>query len=235
MAATGRPVARRPIRPSREPEARSPTSRPRTSRIGSQTMRNQIRPLGQRLEDRDQAGGRLVDDGAGFPALGRGRRGHDRDAERGGQRGVAGAIVEVLQLGRQLLDLAADVGQPGLDLEDVADLGGLARRCPGGRLSLACRFLIRAWRSMTWPVTSTASVCSVTTLVVRPLRPRSRSEGVFPAVGRDPVGDLGGRAGRRRCWCWRRRRSRPERRSRRARGRSAWARRSPRARSSRSG
>ena len=39
--------------------------------------------------------------------------------------------------------------------------------------SLARRFRIRAARSTIWPVTSTASVFSVMTFVVRPFRPRS--------------------------------------------------------------
>ena len=46
---------------------------------------------------------------------------------------------------------------------------------PWSAVSLARRFAMVASRSTTWPVTSTASVCSVTTLVVSPPSPWSRS------------------------------------------------------------
>ena len=51
--------------------------------------------------------------------------GEDRDVELRRQRGVAGPIVEILELGGQRLDLAARLGQLCLDLEDVADPDGL--------------------------------------------------------------------------------------------------------------
>ena len=146
---------------------------------------------GQRLEDADERGRRLVEDPAGIPALGL-----DLDRRDGGelvghrQRRVARLVVELVLLRLELLDLAADVRDLRLDVEDVLDSrrllgdlheGGLAGlQVPDPRVE----------------IDDLAGHVDGLGLLGDDLRGVSvqaaeRVERVLPAIDRDAVGDLG--------------------------------------------
>ena len=77
------------------------------------------------LEDGHQARGSLVDRGRRLPFPGSLLNRNDRGIEERGQGRIGGLVAQTLELCGELLDLASDVGESGLHLEDIGDLRGL--------------------------------------------------------------------------------------------------------------
>ena len=81
-------------------------------------------PETRRLAGADQGRGRAVDVGRRVPALGGLLDLDDLGAERGDERPVGDLVLQLQPLAVELLDLAADLRDPRLDLEQVGDLAG---------------------------------------------------------------------------------------------------------------
>ena len=125
-------VPRRPRCPSAgRRRARPARRRRRRSGSAATRWRTRCRPWSAPGAG-DQAGGGIVHDLRRDPSLLGHFDGDDGDAERRGQRRVGRAVVQVLELRRQRFDLAPDLGQLVLDLEDVGDLRRRWPRSPGG-------------------------------------------------------------------------------------------------------
>ena len=137
-AASPGPSRRRrgPTRPARRtPHVTSRTMTPRTTRIGSHTMTNQIPALVSDWRTLIRLADASSTIAVGIPGLLRDLDRHDRDLVGRGQRREVRPVLDVLELGGERLDLAADLGQLVLHLEHVRDPDRLRGDVLEGRLA----------------------------------------------------------------------------------------------------